>query len=128
MASSAQAGEFEALPGLKLNGRVSIGENIGDIGGMTMAAGALELALKDRPQGEIDGLTPQQRLFYGWAQIWRRNYTDESLRTAINVGPHAPVKFRVNGPFANLSAFQEAFDCKDSDPMVRAAEKRVEIW
>jgi putative endopeptidase len=124
----AQAGEFEALPGLKLNGRVSLGENIGDLGGLTMAHGALELALKDRPQPKIDGLTPEQRFFHGWAQIWRRNYTDEALKIQVNVGPHSPGKFRVNGPYANLDAFAEAFGCKQGDAMVRPDATKVQIW
>lgn len=124
----AQAGEFEALPGLKLNGRVSLGENIGDLGGLTMAYGALELALKDKPRAKIDGLTPEQRFFHGWAQIWRRNYTDEALKIQVNVGPHSPGKFRVNGPYANLDAFAEAFDCKQGDAMVRPDATRVQIW
>ncbi|HQW80725.1 MAG TPA: M13 family metallopeptidase [Pseudomonadota bacterium] len=123
-----QAGEFEALPGLKLNGRVSLGENIGDLGGVTMAYGALELALKERPLLQIDGLTPQQRFFHGWAQIWRRSYTDEALKIQVNVGPHSPGKFRVNGPFANLDSFAEAFGCKAGDAMVRADATRVQIW
>ena len=123
-----QAAEFEALPGFKLNGRVALGENIGDLGGLTMAHGALELALKDRSQAKIDGLTPQQRFFHGWAQIWRRNYTDAALKLQVNVGPHAPGKFRVNGPLSNLSAFREAFDCKDGDAMLRPEATRVQIW
>ncbi len=124
----AQAGEFEALPGLKLNGRVSLGENIGDLGGVTMAYGALELALKDRAAAMIDGLTPPQRFFHGWAQIWRRSYTDEALKIQVNVGPHSPGKFRVNGPYANLNAFAEAFGCKAGDAMVRPDATRVQIW
>jgi putative endopeptidase len=124
----AQAGEFEALPGLKLNGRVSLGENIGDLGGVTMAYGALELALKDKPHTRIDGLTPEQRFFHGWAQIWRRTYTEEALKIQVNVGPHSPGKFRVNGPYANLDAFAEAFGCKAGDAMVRPDATRVQIW
>jgi putative endopeptidase len=124
----AQAGEFEALPGLKLNGRVSLGENIGDLGGMTMAYGALELALKDKPRTKIDGLTPEQRFFHGWAQIWRRNYTDEALKIQVNVGPHSPGKFRVNGPLSNLTSFQSAFGCQTGDAMVRPEATRVQIW
>ena len=124
----AQAGEFEALPGLKLNGRVSLGENIGDLGGLTMAYGALELALKDKPQAKIDGLTPEQRFFHGWAQIWRRNYTEEALKIQVNVGPHSPGKFRVNGPYANLGAFADAFGCKAGDAMVRPDATKVQIW
>jgi putative endopeptidase len=124
----AQAGEFEALPGLKLNGRVSLGENIGDLGGVTMAYGALELALKDKPRTKIDGLTPEQRFFHGWAQIWRRTYTEEALKIQVNVGPHSPGKFRVNGPYANLDAFAEAFGCKAGDAMVRPDATRVQVW
>ena len=69
---------------------------------------------------------PKEHRF--WAQIWRRNYTDAALKLQVNVGPHAPGKFRVNGPLSNLSSFREAFDCNDDSAMVRPEATRVQIW
>ncbi|MBK7144465.1 MAG: hypothetical protein IPH76_04400 [Xanthomonadales bacterium] len=89
---------------------------MGDPGGLTMAHGALELALKEQPQPKIDGLTPQQRFFHGWAQIWRRNYTDEALKIQVNVGPHSPGKFRVNGPLSNLSPSAKPSTARTATP------------
>lgn len=123
-----QAGEFVAIGDMRLNGRVSLGENIADLGGLKIAYDALEEALRDRPQPELDGFTPQQRFFLGWSQVWRRNFTDEAMKIQVNVGPHAPSKFRTNGPLSNLPEFHRAFGCQDGDPMVRPADRRVAIW
>jgi putative endopeptidase len=123
-----QAGEFVAIGDMRLNGRVSLGENIADLGGLKIAYDALEEALRGRPQPLIDGFTPQQRFFLGWSQVWRRNFTDEAMKIQVNVGPHAPSKFRTNGPLSNLPEFHRAFGCQDGDPMVRPADRRVAIW
>jgi putative endopeptidase len=123
-----QAGEFVAIGDMRLNGRVSLGENIADLGGLQIAYAALEEALRDQPQAEIDGFTPQQRFFLGWSQVWRRNFTDEAMKIQVNVGPHAPSKFRTNGPLSNLGEFHRAFGCQEGDPMVRPADRRVAIW
>jgi putative endopeptidase len=123
-----QAGQFVAIDDLRLNGKVTLGENIADLGGLQVAFLALQDALAKAPQGEIDGFSPQQRFFLGWAQVWRRNYTDAALKLQVNSDPHAPGKFRVNGPLSNLAEFKSAFSCKDTDPMVRAAAERVAIW
>ena len=123
-----QAAAFEALPGLQVNGRASLGENIGDLGGTTVAFDALQIALARQPQPAIDGLTAAQRFHHGWAQIWRRNYSDAAMKLLVNSDPHAPSKFRVNGPFANMPSFREAFGCKAEDAMVRDDDERVQIW
>ena len=123
-----QAGEFVAIGDMRLNGRVSLGENIADLGGVKIAYDALEEALRARPQPELDGFTPQQRFFLGWSQVWRRNFTDEAMKIQVNVGPHAPSKFRTNGPLSNLPEFHRAFGCQEGDPMVRPADRRVAIW
>jgi len=123
-----QAGEFVAIGDLRLNGRVSLGENIADLGGLKIAYDALQEALRDRPQPLIDGFTPEQRFFLGWSQVWRRNFTDEAMKIQVNVGPHAPSKFRTNGPLSNLPEFHRAFGCQEGDPMVRPADRRVAIW
>jgi putative endopeptidase len=123
-----QAGSFVAIGDMRLNGRVSLGENIADLGGLKVAHLALEKRLAESPQEPIDGFTASQRFFLGWAQVWRRNWTDQALRLQVNTGPHAPGKFRVNGPLANLPEFHAAFECKAGDPMVRPEETRVAIW
>jgi putative endopeptidase len=123
-----QASEFVAIGDLRLNGRVSLGENIADLGGLKIAYDALKEALRDRPQPLIDGFTPEQRFFLAWSQVWRRNFTDEAMKIQVNVGPHAPSKFRTNGPLSNLPEFHRAFGCQEGDPMVRPADRRVAIW
>jgi putative endopeptidase len=123
-----QAGEFVAIGDMRLNGRVSLGENIADLGGLQVAYLALQEALEKSPQGKRDGFTPEQRFFLGWAQVWRRNWTDAALQLQVNTGPHAPGTFRINGPLSNLAEFKAAFACKDGDPMVRPGPTRVAIW
>jgi putative endopeptidase len=123
-----QAGEFVAIADMRLNGRVSLGENIADLGGLKVAYAALQARLADAPQGVLDGFTPAQRFYLGWAQVWRRNWTDAALRLQVNTGPHAPGKFRVNGPLSNLPEFAQAFACRADDPMVRPKPTRVAIW
>lgn len=116
------------LEGLNLNGRVSLGENIADLGGVTIAYDALQAALKREPQEPIDGLTAEQRFFLAWSQVWRRALRPEQAKLQINTGPHSPAKFRVIGPLSNIPAFAEAFGCESGDAMVREGEQRVAIW
>ena len=122
-----QTDEYRVAGELTINGRVGLGENIADLGGVVLAYEAFAGSLN----GElpvIDGYTPQQRFFLGWARVWRRNWTPEALRLHLQTGPHPPGAFRVNGPLANMPEFQAAFGCKAGDPMVRAAGARVELW
>jgi putative endopeptidase len=114
--------------GLNINGKLSMGENIADLGGLTVAYDALQIALKRKPQGELDGFTQNQRFYLNWAQIWRRNMVPESLKLMINTGPHSPSPFRTNGPLTNMDTFAQAFACKANDPMVASQDKKVVIW
>jgi len=123
-----QYAAYEALPGLNVNGQLTLGENIGDIGGLMMAFDALTSAIEDHSVGEIDGFTPQQRFFLSWAQSWRRNQRDEALRVQVNTDPHSPARFRTNGPVSNMPEFADAFGCQVGDPMVRPDSVRVRIW
>lgn len=134
-----QAGEFVALrnfqngnssdgEAMKVNGELTLGENIADLGGLTIAYEALQKALEKKPQPPIDGLSAEQRFFLGWAQGWRRNYKDEELKLRLTTDVHAPSKFRTNGPLANMTAFQTAFACSSGDAMVRPEAQRVRIW
>lgn len=116
------------LVGLPINGKLTMGENIADLGGTTVAYDALQLALKRSPDPLIDGYTPEQRFFLSWAQIWRRNVVPESLKLMINTDPHSPSVFRTNGPLTNTPNFAKAFNCKAGDPMVADDASRVVIW
>jgi putative endopeptidase len=111
-----------------VNGKLTLGENIADFGGLTVAFSAMERALGSRPRVKIDGFTPEQRFFLGWAQVWREAYRPQSLRTQVNSNEHAPSMWRVNGPFSNMPEFKAAWGCKDGDAMVRPAEVRARIW
>ncbi len=123
-----QYAEFVAVDDLHVNGELTLGENIGDLAGLTMAYHALKTALEKNDPGLVDGFTPEQRFFLSWAQAWRRNYRDEALKLQINTNPHSPANFRTLGPLANMPEFAAAFDCKEGDAMVRAADKRAAIW
>jgi putative endopeptidase len=111
-----------------VQGKLTLGENIGDFGGLTVAYTAMKRALAVRPQPVIDGFTPEQRFFLGWAQVWRSLDRPEFLRFLVASDPHPPAKWRVNGPFSNMPEFKAAWGCKDGDPMVRPAASLPRIW
>jgi putative endopeptidase len=127
-ALSAQYDTFEALPGLHVNGRLTLGENVGDNGGLQVALRAYELSLNARPAPTLSGLTGQQRFFLGWAQAWRSQYRDEALRNLVLTNPHAPPKFRVNGVVRNMDAWYEAFSVTPEDDLFLPDDQRVTIW
>jgi putative endopeptidase len=123
--------EIEPLPGLHINGELTQGENIADIGGIKLAYAALQKALDKNPQAreqKIDGFTPEQRFFLGWAQVWRGNQREDDLRLRLNTDPHSPTHYRCNAPISNMPEFAKAFNLPDNCPMVRPADKRVNIW
>jgi len=124
----AQYSEFEPLPGLKLNGRLSLGENIGDLGGLSVAHAAYRLSLGDRAAAAIDGLSGDQRFFLSWAQVWRTLFREQSLRNQVMTGPHSPPEFRVNGVVRNIDAWYSAFGVKQGDRLYLPDEQRVRIW
>ena len=123
-----QYSQFEPLPGLRLNGRLSLGENIGDLGGLSVALEAYRLSLGGRSAPVVDGLTGEQRFFHGWAQVWRTLFREQRLRNQIMTGPHSPAEFRVNGVVRNIDAWYEAFDVKPGDKLYIPPEERVRIW
>lgn len=123
-----QFSSYVAVDSQTVNGELTQGENIADLGGLIISYAALENALKGKERTKIDGYTPEQRFFLSWAQAWRTNYRDETLKLQLNTDPHSPGKFRTNGPLSNLKEFREAFGCKDSDTMVRTGEEHVDIW
>jgi predicted metalloendopeptidase len=121
--------EYEPLPGQKINGKLTLGENIADDGGVKLAYAALQKALdKSGKREKIDGFTPEQRFFLGWAQIWRSNTREAEIKRRLVMDTHSPGKYRCNGPLSNTPEFQKAFNIPDGAPMVRPPEKRVSIW
>jgi len=126
-----QYNDYEPLPGLHVNGELTQGENIADLGGVKLAYAALQKALDKNPpapQEKIDGFTPEQRFFLSFATIWKSKERDEELKLRLNTDPHSPARYRVNGPLSDLPEFQRAFNVPDGSPMVRATDKRVNIW
>jgi putative endopeptidase len=116
------------VEGNKVNGNLTLGENIADLGGLSIGWDALQRASEGKEDPMIDGLSRAQRFFYGWAAMWRAQYRPEALKVQLASDPHAPSKTRANGPVTNHPAFAPAFGCKDTDPMVNAGAKRVAIW
>jgi putative endopeptidase len=117
---------YLAIDTVRLNGKLTLGENIADLAGLTIAYGAYRRSLGGREPERIDGLAGPQRFFLAWAQAWRGMYRPEYARLLARVDPHSPPQYRTNGPLSNLPAFAEAFACKAGDPMVRPT--RADIW
>ncbi|MGA2081492.1 MAG: M13 family metallopeptidase [Holophaga sp.] len=120
---------LEALPGLHVNGRLTLGENIADLGGLKLAFAAYRKSLEGRPRpADIDGFTAEQRFFLGYAKAWRFQAREEAARMRVLVDPHAPPRFRVNAPLANLPEFIQAFGCGEGAPMCAPPGSRPAIW
>ena len=115
--------------GLNQNGKLVLGESIGDLGGLKIAWLAFQKSMQGKPRpANIDGFTPEQRFFLGWAQVWGRKQTPEAMRQQILTDPHPLGRFRVNGPLSNMPQFAEAFHCQAGDAMVRPPEQRCQVW
>jgi len=124
-----QYSALEPLPGTKVDGKFTLGENIGDLGGINAAYDGLQLYLKENGNpGLIDGFTPEQRLFISWATIWRSKMRDEAIKNQVKTDPHSPGMYRAYVPLLNLETFHQAFNIKPGDGMYLAPEKRVKIW
>lgn len=124
-----QYSALEPLPGIKVDGKFTLGENIGDLGGINAAYDGLQLYLKENGNpGKIDGFTPEQRLFISWATIWRSKMRDEAIKNQVKTDPHSPGMYRGYVPLLNLETFHQAFDIKPGDGMYVAPDKRVLIW
>ncbi|MEI6106406.1 MAG: M13 family metallopeptidase [Opitutae bacterium] len=119
---------YEVLPGLHVNGELTLGENIADLGGITLAYEALERSLAGKERKLIDGFTPEQRFFLSWAQVWRTNMRENALRQLVATNPHAPGQVRAFGPLVNFQPFYDAFGIKAGDTMWVPPEKRARIW
>ena len=127
-ALGAQYDAYCPLDGQCVNGGLTMGENIGDLGGLSMAYTAYQLSLDGKHAPVIDGLTGDQRFYLAWAQVWKGKYRDEALLNLIKTNPHSPVMYRANGPLRNLDAWYKAFDVKPGDAMYLPPEQRVRIW
>jgi predicted metalloendopeptidase len=124
-----QFDSYEVEPGLHQKGQLVVGESVADLGGLTVAYAAYQKSLQGKPRPkEINGFTPEQRFFLGWAQVWAQNIRPEAARLRTATDPHPLGKFRVNGPLSNMPAFASAFACKEGDAMVRPPDKRCQIW
>ncbi len=127
-ALSAQYSEFSPIDGMHVNGDLTLGENIGDLSGLTIAYKAYQRSLNGEPAPVIDDLTGDQRFFLGWAQVWQRKYREEELVNRLKTDPHSPSEFRANGVVRNMPQFYEAFGVKEGDGMYLPESERVAIW
>ncbi|MGM0525268.1 MAG: M13 family metallopeptidase [Pseudomonadota bacterium] len=125
---SEQFSAYEPIEGLNINGDLTLGENIGDLAGLTIAYEAYMKSLNGESSPKIDGFTGEQRVFIGWAQVWRGKYREDAIREQVMSDPHSPAEYRVNGTVVNVPAFYEAFDVTEGDELYVAPENRVTIW
>ena len=123
-----QFDSYTVIDTVHVNGKLTLGENLADLGGMAVAYAAMQKAYAQQPRTRIGGYTPEQRFFLGWARVWRNLQTDSDLRTQIQTDPHSPAQWRINGPVSNLKEFHDAWGCKPGDAMVRPENLRVRIW
>jgi putative endopeptidase len=123
-----QYSKFEPLPGLHINGALTMGENIADLGGVTLALEAYHASLHGKPAPVLGGWTGDQRVLLGWAQAWRGKAKDDFVRRQVVSDPHSPRAYRVNGVMRNVDAWYEAFDVKPGDRLYLAPQDRVRIW
>jgi endothelin-converting enzyme/putative endopeptidase len=124
-----QYSEFSPLDGEFVNGRLSLGENIGDVGGLSMAYRAYQLYLEDHGEAPVlDGFTGDQRFYMAWAQVWRNLYTEAAMRQQLRRGPHSPPQYRINGALRNQDGWYEAFGVTEEHALYLAPEERVRIW
>ena len=124
----AQFDTYEGLPGLHVNGKLTMGENIGDLSGLSIALKAYHASLNGKPAPVLDGYTADQRFFLAFAQVWRAKYRDSQMRQQILSNPHSPPHFRVDGPTRNIDEWYTAFDVKPGDKMYLPPEQRVRLW
>jgi putative endopeptidase len=127
-ALAAQYSAFEPIPGAKVNGQLTLGENIADLGGLLLGLDAYHASLHGQSAPVIDGLTGDQRVFLGWAQVWKSKFRDEALRRQVTTDPHSPDMLRVNGVVHNVPGWYDAYDVKPGDKLYLAPDQRVKIW
>ena len=124
----AQYEKYEPLPEKTVNGKLTLGENIADLSGLSIAFKAYQLSLEGKKAREIAGWSGEQRFFLGWSQVWRRKYRDAEMLRRLLIDSHSPSRFRANGPVANIDAFYEAFGVKKGDKLFKPKAERIRIW
>ena len=127
-ALAAQYDQFEPVPGYFVDGNFTLGENIGDVGGLSLAYRAYQMSLNGDEAPVIDGLTGDQRFFLAWAQVWQRKYREDELIQRLTTDPHSPAEYRVNGVVRNFDEWYEAFDVQPGDELYLPPEERIRIW
>jgi endothelin-converting enzyme len=125
---AAQYNGFKPFDDASVNGQLTLGENIGDLGGLVVAFEAYQIALNGKLSPEIDGFNGNQRFFFGWAQVWRRNYREEELRQRLMTDSHSPSEYRVNGIMANMPQFYQTFNVQPGDKLYLEPKNRINIW
>jgi putative endopeptidase len=120
--------KFTVLDSMHVNGKLTLGENMADIGGITIAYDAFKLTRQGKDTVKVQGYTPDQRFFLSFAQTWRKKIKDEAMRQQVNTDPHSPGMFRVIGPLMNFTPFYNAFNVKEGDKMFIAEKDRIRIW
>ncbi len=120
--------KFSPIEGMHVNGELTLGENIADLGGLTIAYHAYQNALKGKPAPVIDGFTGEQRFFLGWAQVWARKYREDELRRRLKTDSHSPSQYRTNGVVTNMPEFYDTYNVKEGDQLFTPVEQRVRIW
>jgi predicted metalloendopeptidase len=123
-----QYSQFEPLPDVKVNGALTLGENIADLTGLVIAHRAYEISLKGRTAPAIDGLSGDERFYMGWAQVWAGKMRDDARRQQVMVDPHSPEMYRANGPVRNIAEFYRTFNVKEGDKLYLAPDVRAKIW
>ena len=123
-----QFNAFEGLPGLHVNGKLTMGENIGDLSGVTIALKAYHASLEGKKAPVLNGFSGDQRFFLAFAQVWRSKLREAQLRRQLLSDPHSPAHFRVVGPLRNIDDWYTAFDVKPGDKMYLPADERVKLW
>jgi putative endopeptidase len=124
----AQYANYKVLDTMAVNGQLTLGENLADLGGLAIAYDAFKLTPQGKSAEKIDGFTPDQRFFLSWAQVWRANIMPERQAQLILVDPHSPGMYRCNGPVSNLDAFYKAFNVQPSDKMYKPEAERIKVW
>jgi putative endopeptidase len=124
----AQFDSYSVAPGVNVNGALTMGENIADLGGLLVALDAYRASLRGQPAPVLDGFTGEQRVFLGWAQVWRDKSRPEALKRQVTTDPHSPARFRIDGPMRNIDAWYDAWGVKPGDKLYLKPEDRVRIW
>ena len=123
-----QYSSYEPLPGRKLKGDFTLGENIADLSGLAVSYKAFQLAKAGKEPEPMQGWTSNQLFFVGWSRVWQRKDREDDLVRRLLTEPHSPSRYRANGPVSNLDAFYEAFEVKEGDALWKPEQERIRIW